>query len=129
MADQKTADQDKSRSEKVVIPSCDHANDRLLSARSPLIERKGCVLESEKDQESGTGEALRKARELARKFQDRFSPVLAQLNTLLFEANQQGIDVSIEIAQCEGYMSVHAIASGVATPAGQLLARRRGLIP
>jgi hypothetical protein len=74
-------------------------------------------------------EALANAADLARRFQRQFSTPLAQLNSLLFEANEQGINVSIEIAQCEGYMSVLAIASGVATPAGQLLARRRRLIP
>ncbi len=84
---------------------------------------------TEAEGQADTSAALRKARELARQFQGKFSPVLAQLNGLLFEANNEGIDVTFEIGQSDGYMSLLVVAKGVATPAGRALAQRRGLIP
>lgn len=72
---------------------------------------------------------LEKAALLRKYFQHKFSPVLVQLNILLSEANKQGIDVKLEIVQGEGCLGVFAIAGGVASPAGRLLAQRRGLIP
>ena len=84
---------------------------------------------TESDTRPSLDEALSNAETVRLEILRKFPPVLAQLNMLLYEANEQGIDVHIDVGQCEGFMSVHVNVLGVQTPAGQLLAQRRGLIP
>lgn len=63
-------------------------------------------------------------RKAQRVFTKRFAPVLAQLNTLLFEATAQGIQTSIEIDQFEGCIAVQVNVIGDRTIAGRLLAQQ-----
>jgi len=72
---------------------------------------------------------LVETREAQRAFTKKFTPVLAQLNTLLFEATSQGVHTSIEIDQFEGFTSVQVNVIGDQTIAGRLLAQRHGPIP
>lgn len=60
-----------------------------------------------------------------KRFTQQFGAIIAELNSTLIKARDQGIDVALEIAQSENYIVLNINVLGADTHAGRLLLESR----